>query len=179
LPEEFGPHKEIINSVYQISPEAIEQLAQVLEQRGLRTPVGQVVGYQRERFVCSVQLANAQSIPDSTQTAVSFDTTRSDSQKAFNGTDTITLPYNGVYLVQTWVLWNTSATGERDQIITQNGVSRATDVRSASPGNGQGALSAVILGGKGNTIKHQVFQTSGGALNLNNADFSVALISAY
>ena len=79
----------------------------------------------------------------------------------------------------TWVLWNTSGVGERDQFIVQNGVTRVTDVRSATPGNGQGATACLILGGKGNTIKHSVFQTSGGALNLNNADFAVALLNAY
>jgi len=47
LPEEFGPHKEIINSVYQLSPQALEEIAQCIEQRGIRTPISQVVGYQQ------------------------------------------------------------------------------------------------------------------------------------
>lgn len=42
-----GPDKQIITSIYQFAPEALEQHAQWLEQRGLRTPVGQVVGFQQ------------------------------------------------------------------------------------------------------------------------------------
>jgi len=47
LPEEFGPHKEIITSIYQLSPEALEQVAQWVEQRGIRTPISQVVGFSK------------------------------------------------------------------------------------------------------------------------------------
>jgi hypothetical protein len=40
----LGPHKTIVTSVYEISPDALEQIAQWLETRGIRTPIGNVVG---------------------------------------------------------------------------------------------------------------------------------------
>lgn len=41
---DLGPHKEIISSVYEIAPNVIEDLAQLIEQRGLRTPLSNIVG---------------------------------------------------------------------------------------------------------------------------------------
>lgn len=43
-PASFGPPPEILTSIYQIGPEVLEALAQWIEQRGIRTPVSNVVG---------------------------------------------------------------------------------------------------------------------------------------
>ena len=42
--ETFGPHRTIISTIYEIMPTALEELAQWLEQRGLKTPVSTLVG---------------------------------------------------------------------------------------------------------------------------------------
>jgi hypothetical protein len=41
---EFGPAREIVTSIYELSPLVLEELAQWLEMRGLRTTVSQVTG---------------------------------------------------------------------------------------------------------------------------------------
>lgn len=43
----FGPFKRVLKSVYEIDPDAMEDIAKLLEQRGLKTPLSQVVGYSR------------------------------------------------------------------------------------------------------------------------------------
>ena len=50
----FGAHPITVESHWNINPQVLEDLAQWLEQRGLRTPIGNVVGYQRERYVAFV-----------------------------------------------------------------------------------------------------------------------------
>jgi len=40
----FGPARTIISTIYELSPTALEELAQWFEQRGLKTPVSQIVG---------------------------------------------------------------------------------------------------------------------------------------
>ena len=44
MSEQFGPPREVLSSVYEVSPSALEEFAQWLEQRGLRTPVANLVG---------------------------------------------------------------------------------------------------------------------------------------
>jgi hypothetical protein len=44
---QFGPPREVITSIYQMSPEALEQLAQWIETRGIRTPASQISGFQQ------------------------------------------------------------------------------------------------------------------------------------
>jgi hypothetical protein len=46
-PSGFGPHPVTVESIWNIAPEALEGIAQWIEQRGLRTPVSQVVGFQQ------------------------------------------------------------------------------------------------------------------------------------
>lgn len=40
----FGEPRVVVGSVYEISPEALEQIAAWIEQRGIRVPVSNVVG---------------------------------------------------------------------------------------------------------------------------------------
>jgi len=40
----FGPVRTIIRSIYELDPPMLEELAQWLEQRGIRTPVSSLVG---------------------------------------------------------------------------------------------------------------------------------------
>lgn len=178
----LGPDPVTVTSLFNIDPQVLEGIAQWVEQRGLRIPVGQVVGYQRERFVALVEKSGSQSISDSVQTNLTFDTIDADDQKAFNGTDTVTLPYSGIYIVNGYVTWAANTSGSRFHALLQNGVSRAQDWRAATgtASTSSSTISAPINGKKGDTIKHAVFQDSGGALNVIAAsNLSVALISAY
>ena len=40
----FGPARTIISSIYELEPPVLEQLAQWLEQRGIKTPISTMVG---------------------------------------------------------------------------------------------------------------------------------------
>ena len=44
---QFGPHPITVESGWNISQQAMEDIAQYIEQRGIRTPVSQVVGFQQ------------------------------------------------------------------------------------------------------------------------------------
>lgn len=180
---QFGPPKQIVSSIYELAPEALEQLAQWLEQRGIRTPVSQIVGYQRERLITFVGSGITQTIADSTETDLAFDTTTADAQKTFDGTSTITLPYNAAYIVSGYVEWAANNTGSRYHTITQNGVTRARDWRAATgtaANVASSTLAAPIIGKKGDTIKHRVFQDSGGNLNVSvGANLWIAVLNVY
>lgn len=43
----FGAPPQIINTVYNLTPDALEEIAQWLETRGLRTPISQIVGFSQ------------------------------------------------------------------------------------------------------------------------------------
>jgi hypothetical protein len=179
--DQFGPHAEIIKSIYEIHPDVLEQLCQFIEQRGIRTPIGQVVGYRRDKFVTALHRSATQSIPDSTDTLVGYDTIDSDDQKAFDNGGTVTLPTDGSYIAVGRTTW-ASATGQRRAKIEQNGTEIALDWRSSpSVADTQdGTVVAVFVGSKGDTLELYVNQSSGGgALNIDAASFSVALLNSY
>lgn len=170
---------EAISSIYQINPSVLESIAQWIEQRGVRIPVGQIVGYQRERLNVWLEQAAAQSIPDNSQTPITFDTIRSDEQKVFDGTNKITLPYAGVYLATMQGGFANSSLGtQRTFVITQNGVSRAV-VDKTTGFNGRVSLSAQIVAAKGDVVKAEQFQDTGGALNTFGCSFGLTLLNAY
>lgn len=177
MTELFGPTKSVINSIYEFSPEALEQLAQWLEQRGIRTPVSQIVGYQRERLVVWLEQATPQAIPDNTQTPVTFDTVRADKQKVFDGTNKITLPYAGTYLATMQGGFVAGGGTARAFVITQNGVSRAVVDKAAVAE--RVSLSALIVAAKGDVVKAEQYQNSGGNLNTFGCSFGVAVLNVY
>jgi hypothetical protein len=47
MSEVYGSQTEIVKSIYQVAPTALEDIAVWLEQRGLRTPISNVVGFQQ------------------------------------------------------------------------------------------------------------------------------------
>lgn len=54
----YGVPHQLITSAQQISPQAIEEIAQLIEQRGLRTPISQLVGYQQVKANTSILASN-------------------------------------------------------------------------------------------------------------------------
>lgn len=181
MSSQFGPPQHVITAGNQISDQAMEEIAQRIEQRGIRIPISQVTGYQKERLVVRVENA-AQSIPDSVETVLTFSVVKRDAQQVFNGTDTFTLPFNGTYLATGYTVWGSNTTGARFTSIGQNGVARARDWRAATATAANGSdstLSCIIVGLKGDLVKRTVEQDSGGPLSTQAATFELALLSAY
>ena len=63
---QFGPHPITVEDLSNITPQALEQLAQYIEQRGLRTPVSNLVGFAQ--FLGQA----AADVPTSESTASTF-----------------------------------------------------------------------------------------------------------
>lgn len=55
----FGLPHQVITSASQISSAAIEEIAQLIEQRGIRTPISQLVGYQQVKPYTSLFASNS------------------------------------------------------------------------------------------------------------------------
>lgn len=183
--EEPGRRATGISSIYDISPTVLEALAQWLEQRGLATPVSQVVGYQQDRLVVKVAATSlTQSIPSGTQTDIIFQSTVTDKQKVFDGTSTFTLPYDGTYIVsgsQTFDSTGAAAGVDEFHAITQNGVMRAGQdkVTAASVLVPASTVSTLIVGSKGDRLKHVCFQGNAGSVKIFAATFELALLNRY
>lgn len=120
--------------------------------------------------------AGAQSIPDSTLTDLLFDQENEDASGMHNGTNTdrITVVEPGVYHIEGGAAFPSNATGERVLQITKNG----TIVRYKSlPGAGVSVagldISTDVRCVATDIIRLRVYQTSGGALNVNRtADYT-------
>jgi hypothetical protein len=144
-------------------------------------PVGSIVGYQMQRLV--VKLENTpQSIPNNSETALTFAVVTSDKQHTFDGTSTIKLLYDGIYLASGFTTWGANTTGARYSTIKQNGVVRAQDFRAATATTAQTAsntIACVIVGKKGDSITRTVFQDSGGSLSTAGTTFELALLNIY
>lgn len=101
----FGPPSHVITAGNQISDQAFEEIAQRIEQRGIRTPIANVVGYAQERNTTCVvnRVSSAQTTATGTSVPVVFDHIVYDPQKMWNGTSLVTPPVDGLYLVAGWV----------------------------------------------------------------------------
>lgn len=139
----------------------------------------------------SLRRTTTQSIPNNTQTAVSFDTEGWDTD-AFHSTGTnptrITVPTGkaGKYLVTGWAHFAANTTGKRGIQFLVNGTA-ASAQNGVYPTQGVGdeaslELTAVLDLAVGDYIEMAVFQNSGGALNLNTGGahpkFQASLLGA-
>jgi len=118
------------------------------------------------------KLASAQSIPDTTQTSVSFDTEvyDTDTMVDISGNPTrITIVTDGIYLVQFVGYFASNSTGYRYAAIYYGGsVLKGLDSKQAVNGTLTGLNPHVTLSlVAGNYLEIKVAQTSGGNLNLN------------
>lgn len=43
----FGPHRIVVGSIYELAPSALEEIALWIEERGLRTPISQIIGFKQ------------------------------------------------------------------------------------------------------------------------------------
>jgi hypothetical protein len=64
----YGPPKVVLSDIYQITPDALEQIALYIEQRGLRTPVSNIVGFQQFAAINATPVLTIESTASTTYT---------------------------------------------------------------------------------------------------------------
>ena len=90
-----------------------------------------------------------------------------------NNPTRLTVPVDGKYLIYAWVLWDTDFTGSRYAGLSVNGVSReAQSSEPVSIGTSHSIATHANLVA-GDYIQLQVFQKTGGTLNVQNASFGM------
>ena len=90
-----------------------------------------------------------------------------------NNPTRLTVPVDGKYLIYAWVLWDTNFNGSRYAGLSVNGVSReAQSSEPVSIGTSHSVATHANLVA-GDYIQLQVFQNSGGTLNVQNASFGM------
>jgi hypothetical protein len=134
--------------------------------------------------IARVRRATNQSIPNATDTFVSWTIEDIDTDGMFTATsDTITIQTAGVYIVTTSVYFAANATGQR-VVNMMKSPSSVSDLAAAfaqswfpvasatnpSTLSASGVVNCIV----GDTIKIVAYQTSGGALNIADTGFSSA-----
>jgi hypothetical protein len=125
-----------------------------------------------------------QSIPDTTYTTVIATNASYDPLGMFNtSTGIITIPFDGYWRVTPSIEFGASATGYRAAKYVVNGVDSVVggDKRPNAGSSIETTIGAQFAGwlNKGDAVKLQVSQTSGGALPLNIYQISVSLAMDY
>lgn len=164
--------QQTLSSIYQMSPSVLEQLAQWIEQRGLRTPVSQVVGYKADLAVTRVsQTIGSQTIPSGTQTDLTFATEEIDSTNLFDtgvSNTKIIARVDGIYAISAGCDWsgdaNTAGT-LRTLALLVNGVPRAATDAPPIAGVRQ-AVHTIFRLKVGDNLRAAVYQDSGGTRSL-------------
>jgi len=122
------------------------------------------------KIAARVYRSTAQSIPNATETAVSFDTERFDYDNMWSAASPtrITINTAGVYVVTGAIQWATISSGHAYVALRVNGTTYIATQRSSAPGT---TLPLTIAGiwefSVGDYVEMMVHQASGAALNLN------------
>lgn len=133
---------------------------------------------------CRLNRADTQSIGNSSATAISFQTEEFDTHGFADlaaDDDRITIPTGmaGIYLIVCSVAWTVSGTGDRRLYIYHyDDEDAGIGIHSfrTNSNTTEFSRSVVLQLAEGDYIKPQVYQSSGGALNLTEADLMVALL---
>lgn len=124
-------------------------------------------GYMR----ADVTLTASQSVADSNESKIAFDSETYDPIGLHDGAGVFLAPRDGLYGYNCIVLWNNSATGVRHLTLRKNSTNEAAEDRqqgeNSSIGQSQN-LSGMIYLDAGDTISFRGTQTSSGALNVIN-----------
>jgi len=135
--------------------------------------------------VCCLKKTGVQSVNDSSDTLVTWESEEYDPEGMFTSTDSttrITVPYTGAYLVVANMLFAADADGFRYVRIYLNGVIKAQEFQ---PGNGTGGnhfgTTVIYPATAGQYFEVSVEHSAGAALNIGGAsnyqsNFSVTLI---
>lgn len=130
--------------------------------------------------MCRVQLSGNQSIANSTTKDLSFGTESVDTDGMFTATSSvITIQTAGIYLIAANVIFSPNAGGVRQVVITRNDVADATNnviagafgAGSSTTNNSFSLASAMSLS-VNDTLRLNVFQNTGGALNVLAGDYT-------
>jgi hypothetical protein len=124
--------------------------------------------------------STAESIPNASEWRLSFDTARWNNGGVYNGSNKaiLTAPIAGVYQITANVVWDANATGERDLRFVPNASGSPIIALIQSPAAASGARTVQTLStlwhlNAGDYVSLQVWQTSGGTLNvLSTAGYS-------
>lgn len=138
---------------------------------------------------CRARMLAAQSIADSTETAIAFDAADDVDTDAYHdpsGAPTLfTAPSTGFYLIEADIQWAANALGTRAIKIDSSGDAHEYDYQEENaPATGGLKQSVVVLLrlALGQTARLMVSQTSGGALNcggntIANAQLTIARLA--
>lgn len=148
------------------------------------------IGPENEEILptCRVYRTTDQSIPNNTQTAITFDAERHDTDglhSTVSNTGRVTITTAGVYQLTGSAHFAGNATGYRELAIRLNGATLITRARELSPTAAVGAalnVSTAYNLGAGDYVEMTVHQTSGGALNVltlsnDSPEFSASWIA--
>lgn len=121
----------------------------------------------------SVTKGSAQSIADTTLTAITFDTEEFDTDDLHStsvNTERITIPTTGVYLVTAGVQWASGTTGFRYMNIKLNGTTNlAEDRRNGVSGQEtEQTVSRIYSFTAGDYVVLNVYQNSAGSVNISS-----------
>jgi hypothetical protein len=126
---------------------------------------------------CIVRRTTTQSITNTTFTSISFNSEIADNDSMFAATSTdITIQHDGYYLAVYGIDWATNTTGTRVINILQNAVAIPAgnkELPAGGTGNHKDTGAVVFTAVTTDVIRMEVWQDSGGALNVDTARLSV------
>ena len=125
--------------------------------------------------MCSAALTTSQSVPNNTETVLTFGSKTYETDSGIYGTNEFAIQTAGVYLISALITWEGNATGVRYVVIRKNGAGTAGNLNAAinyasfPPGANRFSQSFCIplSLAAGDDIDLVVLQNSGGALNVN------------
>jgi hypothetical protein len=125
-----------------------------------------------------VSRAATQSIPDITDTSISFDTVVENDDGLWVSGSNVTVPVAGIYAVFGQVAYATNATGIRYIFFEKNNApTGATDSKEGmSVGPVYMSVARLLRLAASDVLELGVYQSSGGNLNVTSADFFVSRI---
>lgn len=139
------------------------------------------VAYNRDPFNVSMSLTNPQSVANGAQSTVNFDTVISDVTAGWNaGGSHWVAPVSGVWVLSGESSWTNNNTGVRGQVPIYSSSPDTATFQWAGPELGSGRTGGgtwMFRLAQGQNAALQVFQTSGGALNLTYATMRIQLLS--
>ena len=133
-----------------------------------------------ETVAAIYEMTANQSIPNTTETTITWDTKVRDTHGTMNASGIFTVPVAGIYTVSSTVGYTNNSTGLRYMVLSQTG-SATKDYRAMennSPGTGAFVMCATVGFNcrAGDTLFVRTYQSSGGALTLNGPNQNVVTI---
>lgn len=130
-------------------------------------------------YSCRATRTSALSISDNTLTVVTLPTEAWDTHTMHSinvDTSRIVVPYTGLYRVTASVTWASNSTNQRQANLLVNGASASAGEVKAASTISSATVTAELSLTANDYVELQVFQNSGGALNLDNASLTVSYV---